>query len=46
MSEDTEKVVELANVYVKAGENFINAIKKAQDEIEKEEREKYEGNGC
>ena len=42
MSEDTEKVVELANVYVKAGENFINAIKKAQDEIEKEEREKYD----
>ena len=40
------KVVAIAKEYVKAGENFINAIKKAQDEIEKEEREKYEGNGC
>lgn len=39
-------VVEIAKEYVKQGENFINAIKKAQDEIEKEEREKYEGNGC
>lgn len=46
MSKDTEKVVELAKVYVKAGETDINAIKKAQEEIEKEERERYEGNGC
>lgn len=42
MSEDTEKVVELANVYVKAGENFINSIKKAQKKVRKQEIEKYE----
>lgn len=40
------KVVELAKVYVKAGETYINSIKKAQEKIEKEERERYEGNGC
>jgi len=46
MSKDTEKVIELAKIYVKSGETYINAIKKAQEEIEKEERERYEGNGC
>lgn len=42
MSEDTEKVVELAKVYVKAGETYINSIKKAQKEVRKQEIEKYE----
>lgn len=42
MSEDTEKVVELAKVYVKAGETYINSIKKAQEEVREQEIEKYE----
>ena len=45
-SKTIKKVVELAKVYVTLGETYINAIKKAQEEIEKEERERYEGNGC
>ncbi|WP_343342473.1 hypothetical protein [Terrisporobacter petrolearius] len=45
-SKTIKKVVELAKVYVKSGETYINSIKKAQEEIEKEERERYEGNGC
>lgn len=45
MSEDTEKVVELAKVYVKAGETYINSIKKAQKEVRKQEKEMYES-GC
>lgn len=40
------KVVELAKVYVQNGETYINAIERAQEKIEKEERERYEGNGC
>lgn len=36
------KVVELAKVYVKAGETYINSIKKAQEEVRKQEIEKYE----
>lgn len=42
MSEDTEKVIELAKVYVKAGETYINSIKKAQEEVREQEIEKYE----
>ena len=36
------KVVELAKVYIQNGETYINSIKKAQEEVEKEEKEKYE----
>ena len=36
------KVVELAKVYIQNGENFINSIKKAQEEIRNQEIEKYE----
>lgn len=36
------KVVELAKVYVKAGETYINAIERAQEEVRKQEIEKYE----
>lgn len=36
------KVVELAKVYVQNGETYINSIKKAQEEIRKQEIEKYE----
>ncbi|WMT80632.1 hypothetical protein [Terrisporobacter mayombei] len=42
MSEDTEKILELAKVYVQNGETYINAIKKAQEEVRKQEIEKYE----
>lgn len=42
MSKDTEKVVELAKIYIQNGEDFINSIKKAQEEYRKMEIEKYE----
>jgi len=45
-SKTIPKVVELAKVYVQNGETYINSIKKAQEEVRKEERERYEGNGC
>lgn len=36
------KVVELAKVYLQNGETYINAIEKAQEEVRKQEIEKYE----
>ena len=36
------KIVELAKVYIKNGETYINSIKKAQEEIRDQEIEKYE----
>ncbi|WP_276628255.1 MULTISPECIES: hypothetical protein [Terrisporobacter] len=41
MSKDTEKVVELAKLYVNLGETYINSIKKAQEEVRKQEILKY-----
>lgn len=41
-SKTIPKVVELAKVYVKAGETYINAIKKAQKKVREQEIEKYE----
>lgn len=41
-SKTIKKVVELAKVYVKAGETYINSIKKAQKEVREQEIEKYE----
>lgn len=36
------KVVELAKVYLQNGETYINAIERAQEEVRKQEIEKYE----
>lgn len=41
-SKTIKKVVELAKVYVQNGETYINAIERAQEEVRKQEIEKYE----
>lgn len=41
-SKTIPKVVKLAKVYVQNGETYINAIEKAQEEVRKQEIEKYE----
>lgn len=41
-SKTIKKVVELAKVYVKTGETYINAIERAQEEVRKQEIDKYE----
>lgn len=41
-SKTIKKVVELAKVYAKAGETYINSIERAQKEVRKQEIEKYE----
>lgn len=40
------KVVAIAKEYVKAGYKYGQAIDMAQQDVEKAERERYEGNGC
>lgn len=40
------KVVKRAKGYVKQGYTYTEAIKLAQQDVEKAERERYEGNGC